>query len=382
MSRLSLCLFAGCCLLLPNLQGDDEKEVAVSQPIEQTVVDYEDFTGRTEAVQSVDVRARVTGYLTKIAFRDGEQVKKGDLLYEIDPRPYKAALDQAQAELVVGEASLKLALAQYERLTVLKAKTPDAVSREDLDKAKAEVDIGKARLRARQAALEGHKINLDYTQLRAPMDGQISRTYFAVGNLILADQTLLATIVSQDPMHVYCDMDERSVFRWRRTFADSDVDKAKIPVSMGLAGETGFPHEGIMDYIDNRVDARTGTLRVRGVFANPKKELLPGMFVRCRLPMSKPYRALLVSQDAVFDSTRDGEHTVWIVNEKGKVEKRHVKLGQSVEKLRVVREGLKAGERVIVSRASDVRDGDTVKTRRVSMPGAPRRTADKEEKPK
>ena len=369
-----------CCFLVPSIRAADEKEVAVSQPIEREVTDYEDYTGRTDASQTVDVRARVTGYLVKVAFRDGAEVKKGDRLFEIDPRPYRAAVEQAEAEVKKAEAVLKLAQTQYERAKKIKERDPKVVSEDELDKLASELEVAKAMLVAVRAALEYHKLNLEFTQVRAPIDGRISRRYVDPGNLVKTDETLLATIVVVDPIYVYFDMDERGLLRWRKALKEARLEELKVPLSMALANEKGFPHRGTIDYADVRVDPKTGALRVRAVFPNVSKEILPGMFARCRLAMGKPYKALLVADKLI--GTLSGERCLKVVNEKGRWEYRKVIPGPRFGELRVIREGLKAGDQVIVIDSPDVKEGDTVKTRRVAMPGAEKEKPDRDDRPR
>ena len=372
MACRSVYVLASCCLLLPSARAADEKEVRVAQPIERTVTDHADYTGRTDAAQTVEVRARVTGYLLRAPFREGGEVKKGDLLFEIDPRPYKALVDKAQAEVAVARATQKEAKSEYERFKAINSKDSRTVTSTDLEKAETRMLRAEAELKAAEANLEMQKLNLDFTQVRAPIDGRIGRRAVDVGNLVEADKTTLATIVSQDPMCVYFDMDEVGLLRWRRALDDAGVtDKSKLPVFMGLAREDGYPHEGTIDSVDNRIDPKTGTLRVRAVFANPepargRRLLLPGMFVRVRLPMGKPYKALLVNRLAVWSV--DGKDVVFVVNEKNKVEMRPVKLGPVFDELRVVTDGVKPGDWVVVARASAVDVGEVVKPRRVAMP--------------
>jgi RND family efflux transporter MFP subunit len=367
---------AACCLLVPNVQAADEKEVAVSQPIEREVTDYEDFTGRTDAVQTVDLRARVSGYLNKVHFRDGAQVKKGELLFEIDARPYKAELEQSETEVKKAEATLKLATAQYERAKALRER--GTISAEEFDKYTAELEAAKGTLHVARAVLALRQLNMDYTQVRAPIDGRISRRLVDPGNLVKADDTHLATIVVVDPIYAYFDIDERTLLRWRKGLKDAGLAEDKVPVSMGLANEKDFPRRGTLDYADVRVDPKTGTLRMRAVFENPSKEIVPGMFVRCRLAMGKPYKARLVA-DKLIQNNRSGESCLKVVDEKGRRQLRNVTIGTRFGELRVILEGLKTGDQVIVVDSLDVKEGDTVKPRRVAMPGADK--LGKDEKP-
>jgi multidrug efflux system membrane fusion protein len=264
---------AGCQQeVSPTAPSKETPAVPVSQPVEREVTDFVDFTGRTAAVQSVDVRPRVTGYLVKICFADGSEVKEGDLLFEIDPRPYQAQLDQAVSQVKLNEASLRIARANYDRDRASARVTPDSVSRQQLDEDRATVDEALARVNATEASTKIYKLNLGFTQVRSPIDGQASRTYLTLGNLVNQDQTLLTTIVALDPMFVYFDMDEPTLLRVRKA-----VNAGKIPryqdgaltVLMGLQGEQGYPHRGTVNFINNQVNPTTGSISVRGKFPNP-----------------------------------------------------------------------------------------------------------------
>jgi RND family efflux transporter MFP subunit len=363
----SLLLSCGFLLASPVALAADQKEVTISQPIEREVFDFADYTGRADATQTVELRARVTGYLQRALFRDGAEVKKGDLLFEIDPRPYQAAFDRARAKLVSAEATVKLAQAERDNAQKLAAANPKAISQDQLRQLESRQVQAEAEVRVAQANLEGEKLNLDFTRVQAPIDGRISRRLLDPGNLVKADDTLLATIVNVDPVYIYFDMDERGFLRFSQAWAGVQNDAAKMPVGLALMGEEGFPHKGQLDYQDPRVDPNSGTVRLRAVTPNPKKKILPGMFVRCRLPLSKPYQGLLVNPRSIYTDAGKMQE-VLVINEKSTVEVRAVKFGQMMDGLRVIREGLKAGEWVIVGDLSKIRPGDVVKTRRVAMP--------------
>jgi multidrug efflux system membrane fusion protein len=333
-------------------------EVPVVRPIADTVTDYESFTGRTQAHTQVDLRARVSGYLSKTSFQEGGEVKQGDVLFEIDPRPYQADLDRAEAELRLAEAKLKLADAHLDRLKTTAQRTPGAVGRDDLDQAAAEQTVAAARVKAAQATREAARLNLDFTRVTAPIAGHIGRRLVDPGNLVKADDTLLATIVSRDPLFVYFDIDERTLLHMRRLMKDRGRTE-KTPVFIGLADEDGYPHRAEVDFSDNKVNPQTGTLSVRAVLPNKDRLLMPGLFVRLRLPLGEPYKALLVPQEAVL--TDGGIKYVYAVTETGKIEFRRVTLGQEVGDRRVVREGLKQDDRVVVGRQQRLRPGMTVR---------------------
>jgi membrane fusion protein, multidrug efflux system len=346
--------------------------VPVGKPALRQVIDHADFTGRTAAAQSVDVRARVTGYLAKTPYKEGSDVKIGDVLFEIDPRPYQARYDQAASLAELHKSSFKLAKIIYQRDFEL-ARTPGAVSQQQLDQDRAVIDEAEVRIRASLGSLEIHKLNLDFTKVRSPINGKVSRYYLTLGNLITQDQTLLTTIVSLDPMHVVFDMDERTLLRIRRAINEGKLQPAdgSKPVHMGLQGEDGYPHEGTIDFIDNQVDPKTLTISVRGVFANPRPAggvalLLPGMFVRVRLPIGTPYFALLLPDRAVVMD--NGEAFVFVVNAKNTLERRPVQFGpQQDGGLRVVRSGVTAEDLVVLNASPGLKAGQSVQPKKAPL---------------
>ncbi len=348
--------------------------IPVSKPVERTVTDYVDFTGRTNAVESVDIRARVSGYLVQMPFKEGADVKKGELLFEVDPRPYKAQLDQAEGQVNLYKAQLALAKANHARdLDV--AKTPGAVSGQQLDQDKAAIDEADAAVKAFQASMEVYKLNLSFTKVTSPIDGQVSRYFLTLGNLVVQDQTLLTTVVSLDPMYVYFDMDEGTLLRARRAINEGKIlryESGKIPVRMGLQGEAGFPHTGFVNFVNNQVNPNTGSISVRGEFANPKpvggiRVLSAGMFVRVRLPIGQPYPALLVI-DRAIGSDQDRKY-VYVVDSKNTVQQRSVTTGAlQADGRRVVSAGLTPNDRVVVGSLQQVRPKMEVKTQDMPMP--------------
>jgi RND family efflux transporter MFP subunit len=345
--------------------------VKVSHPVERDVTDFVDLTARIAAVESVEVRAHVWGYLDKVNFKEGALVKKGDVLFELDPRPYQAILNQAKAKVAQDEAQLKYDEAEYKRNLRLAA--TGAVSQSDLDKTSAARGVDLANVAADKAAVASRELDLEYAKVTAPVSGRVSRTIVTVGNLIQSgDQnggTMLTTIVSVDPMYAYFDVDERTVQRvWqsiRESTADS-VPDTEWPVSLGLATEEGFPHQGTLNFVDNQVNPKTGTLRARGVFPNKDRSLSPGFFARVRVPIGPPHRALLVSDRAL--DTDQGQKILYIVNEKNEVVSRPIRTGALHDGLRAIEVGLKPGERVIVNGLQLVQPGITVEPKLVEMP--------------
>ena len=326
-------------------QGPSAKvpEVPVARPAQREVADYEVFSGRSEAASRVDLRCCVSGYLLKAPFREGSDVKLGDLLFEIDPRLYRAELDKADAGLGLAEATLKLAQANHKRAQLLVGR--GAVSQEDFNKAAAELAAAETGLRVARAGRDAAQLNLEYTRVLAPVAGRIGRRLVDPGNVVKANETVLAFLVSVEPMHVYFDIDERTFLRLARSLRDG-TKMEKVPVAIALADENGFPHLGRLDFADNQVDPSTGTLRLRAVLGNKQGLFVPGMFVRTRLTVSAPYKVLLVPARAVM--VEDDERFVYVVNDNNVLETRPVTLGGQHDGLRMVKSGLKAEDRVVI----------------------------------
>lgn len=348
--------------------------VPVSQPVERTVTDFADFTGRVSAVHSVDVRARVSGYLTQMPFKEGAEVKQGDLLFEIDPRPYEAQLAQATGQVNLYQTQLALAQANYARDLEV-AKTPGAISAQQLDQDRAAIDEAEAAVKAFQASMEVYRLNLTFTKVASPIDGQVGRYFLTVGNLAIQDQTLLTTIVSLDPVYVYFDMDEGTLLRIRRAVNEGQVQplaSGNVPIYVGLQGDADFPHAGHVDFVNNQIDPNTGSIPVRGEFENPKppngiRVLVPGMFVRVRMPIGEPHPALLVIDRAI--GSDQGLKYVYVVGADQKVEQRIVTTGPlESDGLRVISDGLKAEDWVIVGALQQVRPKMEIKTQATPMP--------------
>ena len=371
---LAFALVQTGCARPPAPLAADPVSVSVSLPVEREVTDYADFTARVAAVDSVEVRAHVWGYLQKFHFKEGDVVKKGDVLFELDPRPYEAMLNQAKAKVAQDEAQLKFDDAEYQRYANL-IRT-QAVSQSDLDKVAAAREVDRANIAADKALVASRELDLSYTRITAPVTGRVSRTLVTVGNLVLAgDQgggTLLTTIVSVDPVYAYFDVDERTVQRVRRLARASSLSSARrpeVPVSLGLATEEGFPHRGKIDFTDNQVNPKTGTLRARGVFPNRDEWFSPGFFARVRVPVGPPHRALLVSDRALVND--QGQKALYVLNDKNEVVSRPVRLGHLHDGLRVIEDGLRPGERVVVNGLLKVRPGTTVEPKQVDMPTPP-----------
>lgn len=453
------CVWLGTALLLsscarkPQEGGQATPEVLVSTPVSRPVTNYVEFIGRTDAVESVEVKARVTGYLTAIYFTPGTEVRggerpivsatrtiglllspavqahmlttamllpdQGDVLFEIDPRPYQADYDRAAGQVTLQESKLKLAIANLGRADELK-KTPGAISQKEYDTYVASKEEAAAAVLAAQANLETYRLNLSFTKVRAAIDGKISRNLLTVGNLVTKDETLLTTIVTVDPMFAYFDVDERTFLTVQDAIRTGKIQMkgpGQAPVEMGLATETGFPHQGTIDFINNKLDPLTGTITLRGVFANPlwytpgrlgplapqfalasflgsmggippaltamgdmalllkkaqsdPRPLTPGLFVRIRVPIGAPEPALLVIDRAI--GTDQGLKYLFTVDVEDKVQYRRVTLGALQEDgLRVITSGLSRDERVITDGLQLVRAGMVVKPQERPMPTTP-----------
>jgi RND family efflux transporter MFP subunit len=354
--------------------------VSVATVIQKEVSDGDEFSGRFEATDFVEVRPRVAGYLTKVHFQAGSLVKKGDLLFTIDPRPYEADAAKADADLKRAETSRELARAEVARAEKLLAAT--AISQQEFDQRTATLKDQESAGKAARAALTSAKLNTEYAAIRAPISGRISRAEVTVGNLVTPGTTMLTTIASQDPIHVYFDIDEQQLLKYeslRKTGADAGSGKNLI--SLGLNNENNYPHQGRVDFIDNRLDARTGTIRGRAVFDNKDRLFTPGVFAKLKLASSGTYNAVLITDRAI--GTDQSKKFVLVVDKENKANYRAIKLGPLVDGLRVVKEGLQPGESIIVNGLQRVRPGIQVQPEKTAMlPINANTVAADEQKPK
>lgn len=347
-------------------------EVSVSLPIQREIQEYKDFTGRTDSINTVEVQARVSGYLNKVNFKEGEFVKENDVLYEIDPRPFQADLDRAKGEVERLDAQKKLLAIQVDRYQKLAAK--GAASQQDLDQYLGQQAENIGALKAAQAQAARADLNLKFCTIESPIDGIISRTRLTKGNLVNADMTLLTSIVSIDPMYAYFNVEEPVLLRFHRMIEQGVLVKRpleEIKVGMGLVDDTRrqFPFKGALNFVNNQVDPLTGTIMVRGIFKNPDRTLVPGMFVRVRVPIGPQQKGLLITDRAV--GTDQGQKYVYIVDGENKVQYRRVRLGSLFDGLRSIEEGLSPGERVIVNGLQRVRPKMEVKPEVVDMSSQP-----------
>lgn len=332
--------------------------VAAAKVVQKPITEFDEFTGRFEAVDRVDIRPRVSGYIVSANFRQGHEVKKGDVLYVIDPRPYQAALKHAQADLARAKTQLSLAQSERERANKLIEKR--AISQEEFDARTSGSEAASANLAAAEAAVESASLDLSFTQVRAPIAGVVGRAEITAGNLVTAGQTLLTTVVSVDPIYVSFDGDEQVYLKVAGLKRNSHA-----PVWVGLADEQGHPHEGELAFIDNELDPATGTIHARGLFKNPDHHFTPGLFARVKLVGSDQYDALLINDSAV--GTDQSVKYVLKVGADNKIEYTPVKLGPLVDGLRVVREGLKVNDVILVKGLQQVRPGMPVQPQLVAM---------------
>jgi multidrug efflux pump subunit AcrA (membrane-fusion protein) len=415
---LLVAIGAGCQQNTPQT-SEQAPPVPISHPVERPVTDYVDFTGRTDAVQSVNIVARVTGYVVKIAFEEGADVKKGQLLYQIDPQPYEAQVKLGDAQVAANDAQLKFAKQNYKRAQTLKK--DDAVMAQEIEQYKSSLDLAIAQLDAAKANLDIYRLNLDYTRVTSPIDGQVSRYFLTLGNLVNQDQTLLTTVVSLDPIYAYFDVDQRTLLRVRSAINEGKVRSRRapapgpefpfekllaaqgvlrlsstssplpsalamvglavlpvpivpieIPVLLGMPGDSKYPFKGFINFSNNQLNPTTGSIAVRGIFANPRppngvRLMSPGMYVRIRLPIGSPRPSLLVL-DRVIQSDQ-GQKYVYVVNSDNKTEYRQIVTGPLQDDgLRVVSSGLVPNDWVVVGALPQLRPNMQVTTQETTMP--------------
>ncbi|MGC3981093.1 MAG: efflux RND transporter periplasmic adaptor subunit [Steroidobacteraceae bacterium] len=335
-------------------------QVSVASAVAQAITEYDQFTGRIQPVERVEIRPRVSGYIASVEFTEGREVKKGDVLFTIDPRPYEAELKRAKAELARAVTARTLANTEHDR--ALKLLNLRAISQEEYDTRVAGSEQADANVEAAQAAEDAAQLNLTFTRVRAPISGLISRAEVTAGNLVSSGDTLLTTLVSIDPVYVEFQGDEQMYLKYAR---DTRKQANGKPVWVGLANEEGYPHQGAMVFLDNELDPATGTVRVRGKLDNRQRIYTPGMFARIKVSGTGEQQAVLVRDSAV--GTDQNVRYVLVVDAQNKVEYRAVKLGPAIDGLRVVREGLQAGENIVVNGLQRVRPGVTVTPQMVSM---------------
>ncbi len=374
-------IFAAGCNHAPPKEAAKPVEVYVTTPITDEVTDYQDFTGRLDALKTVEIRARVSGYVQQVPFKEGDLVHEGDLLFQIDPRSYSADYNQAVANHKQAVADRAVHEKNAERAKRLFGS--GSIAQEEYDLMMGNLEKADATVGAMAAARDRAKLYLDYTRVTSPLTGRISRRFVDPGNLIKADDTLLTTIVTEDPMYAYFDVDERTYLDLvaatpSGSESESWLAGREYPVFMRLANEDEFSHPGTVNFVDNRLNGNTGTIRMRGVFPNPKRVLKSGLFVRIRLPIGAAYKATLIPDEAILSD--QGRKYVYVVNAQNQAKYRPVELGQAIHGLRVIKparkgkeaeEGLAPGDRVIVSGMQRVRRDATVQATLKDPPKPP-----------
>jgi len=364
--RLNLCLalgamlalFAGCSPRAAK-QPPPPPSVTVAQVERKEVIEWDEFTGRTEAVESVEVRPRVSGYIQEVRFQSGQLVRKGDVLFVIDPRWHQAEFDRRRAELEQANVRLENARREADRTPQLLANK--AISTEESEARQARYQEARAALLAAQAALDSAKLDLEYTQVRAPINGRVSRALLTEGNYVSGVSgmtTLLTTLVSVDPIYVYADIDENSLLKFNALALANKLETngaGRIPVDLQLADEEGFPHQGYIESFDNHLDPNTGSILLRVVFPNADSRIVPGLFARIRVPLSERHPALLVEERAI--GTDQAQKYVLTLTRTNTVQYQPVQLGPVIGGKRVIRSGLQPGEKIVVNGLARVRPG-------------------------
>jgi multidrug efflux system membrane fusion protein len=363
---------AGCTRTAAQPAPQGPPQVSVATVIDREITEWDEFTGRLEPVESVDIRPRVSGYVSSVRFKEGAIVRKGDPLFQIDDRPFLAEVDRLRAELMRSRATVQRTASELQRAQRLRAE--NAMSLEEHDRRSAFAQEATAQVAAVEAALRAVELNLEFTRVVSPIAGRVSRAYVTEGNLVSSgpgEATLMTTVVSLDPIHAHFDADERIFLRYiglARTAGRANASAAGLPIRMALADEEGFPREGRFDFLDNRLDPASGTIRGRAAFPNRDGALTPGLFVRLRVAGNGTNRALLVQDRAV--GTDLDKKFVLIVGPEQTIQYRAVTLGPLVDGLRVVRTGLAAGDHVVVNGLQRVRPGAKVDPVAVQMEAA------------
>lgn len=346
----------GMVLLITQLSGCDKgvaqnaapppPEVSAAPVLIKPVSQWDNFNGRVEAVQSVQLRPRVSGYIDAVNYREGDEVRKGQVLFTIDDRSYRAALEQAKAELARARSQASLARSESGRSEKLIG--TQAISREAWEQRRSAASQAQADVLAAEAAVDMAQLNLDFTRVTAPIDGRASRAMITAGNLVTAGDSasVLTTLVSQQQMYVYFDVDENTFLNYQAMVRQGQQRHA-LPVEIALVGEQGFPHQGKIDFLDNQLTASTGTIRMRALLDNQQRQFTPGLFARVRLPGSAQFEAVLIDDKAVL--TDQDRKYVYVVDGEGKAQRRDIQPGAMVDGLRIVKSGLQSGDKVIIA---------------------------------
>lgn len=365
MRRLRLAAVIPALLLMAGIParaqapGGPPPTVTVAKPVVKEVVEHDDFTGRFNAIEYVEVRARVTGYLQKIHFQDGAVVKKGELLFTIDRRPYKAALDQATAALSSAQARLNFTQTDLERAQTLSRS--GNISEQVTDQRRQNSLTAQADVDSATAALRQAQLNYDFTEVRSPIDGRISQRLVTEGNIVITDQTMLTTIVSLDPIYFSYTVDERSFLAYQNTLKigmGATQNEHTAPILVALTGEAKPTRKGVLNFVDNRIDEATGTVLLRATVENPDRFIKPGLFGIVSMPASKPYRGILIPDDAI--AANQDKRLVYVVGPDNVVSPRNIRPGPKIDGYRVVRDGLKGDETIVIVGLTRVRPGAKV----------------------
>lgn len=346
---LLVALLAGCDNSVAQNAAPPPPAVSAANVVIKSISQWDAFNGRIEAVQSVQLRPRVSGYIDKVNYTEGDEVKKGQILFTIDDRTYRAAREQAQAELV--RARNQAALARSESSRTEKLVGTQAISTEVWEQRRSSAAQAQSNVLAAQAQLDIAQLNLDFTRVTAPIDGRASRAMITAGNLVTTGDgaSVLTTLVSLDKVYVYFDVDEATFLRYQNMARDgqrSQDPQAKLPVKVGLVGEDGYPHQGVVDFTDNQLNAGTGTIRMRAQLENHERRFTPGLFARVQMPGSAEFNAMLIDDKSVM--TDQDRKFVYVVDKDGKAQRRDIEVGRVADGLRIVQKGLAAGDRVIV----------------------------------
>lgn len=369
--RLASLIVIAAALAAPQARaqapGGPPPKVTVAKPVVREIIEQDQYTGRFDPIEFVEVRARVTGYLEKINFMDGATVKKGDVLFIIDRRPYKAALEQAQASLTSAKARLSFSQTDLERAQTLSK--GGNISEQVTDQRRQASQTAQADVDSAEAALRNAQLNYDFSEVKSPINGRISQRLVTEGNIVITDQTMLTTIVSLDPIYFSFTVDEKSFLKYQGSLGIGmgQTQRGKgVPILISLSGEAKPTRKGTLDFVDNRVDTSTGTILLRATVENADGFIKPGLFGIVSMPATKPFQGVLIPDEAV--AANQDKRIVYIVGEDGTVTSRDVKLGPKVDGYRVIRDGLKGDETIVVNGTSRVRPGAKVTPDSTTLP--------------
>lgn len=354
---LASVVFTGCGKNKNQAQQQRPAPVVTVAPVERReIIEWSEFTGHTAAIDNVEVRPRVSGHIEAVKFQSGQLVKEGDVLFQIDPRPYQAVFDQRAAEYE--QAKVRLAIAERESKRTTQLLANKAISVEESEQRESRFQEAKAEVLAAKAAQESAQLDLEYTTIRSPIDGQVSRALVTEGNYVSAgNDTVLTTIVSVDPIYVYADIDENTLLKFNALAHSNKIESndGKIPVQLQLSDENDFPHHGYIESFDNKLNPNSGSILLRAVFPNPKRRIVPGLFARIRIPTSEKYEAVMIDDSAI--GTDQAQKFGLALTSSNTVEYRALELGPIINGKRVVRDGLKPGDQIVVNGLQRVRPG-------------------------